>query len=110
MHIVAIMQYVTGLVLILAAGVIGVLKFNDGRIGDTEVPVSTSSEPIRPWTTCTSTSSGDSAPSATQARTSSVAPTSAWSPTPSPSTCSTRTPGQAARTSDFQPDSSRAPA
>lgn len=39
-HIVAIMQYVTGLVLILAAGVIGVLKFNDGRIGDTEVPES----------------------------------------------------------------------
>lgn len=39
-HIVAIMQYVTGLVLILAAGVIGVLKFNDGRIGDTQVPES----------------------------------------------------------------------
>jgi len=39
-HIVAIMQYLTGLVLILAAGIIGVLKFNDGRIGDTEVPES----------------------------------------------------------------------
>lgn len=39
-HIVAIMQYVTGVVLILAAGVIGVITFNDGRIGDTTVPES----------------------------------------------------------------------
>jgi hypothetical protein len=39
-HIVAVMQYVTGLVLILAAGVIGVITFNDGRIGDSEVPQS----------------------------------------------------------------------
>src|SRR5688572_23285007 len=39
-HIVAVMQYVTGVVLILAAGVIGVITFNDGRIGDTSVPES----------------------------------------------------------------------
>ena len=39
-HIVAVMQYVTGVVLLLAAGVIGVITFNDGRIGDTSVPES----------------------------------------------------------------------
>jgi hypothetical protein len=39
-HIVAVMQYVTGVVLILAAGVIGVITFNDGRIGDSTVPES----------------------------------------------------------------------
>lgn len=39
-HIVAVLQYVTGVVLILAAGVIGVITFNDGRIGDTSVPES----------------------------------------------------------------------
>jgi hypothetical protein len=39
-HIVAIMQYITGIVLILAAGVIGVITFNDGRIGSTQVPES----------------------------------------------------------------------
>src|SRR5690242_13907333 len=37
-HIVAVMQYVTGVVLLLATGVIGVVTFNDGRIGDTELP------------------------------------------------------------------------
>lgn len=41
-HIVAIMQYLTGIVLILAAGAIGVITFNDGRIGDTSVPKSIS--------------------------------------------------------------------
>src|SRR6185312_9337887 len=39
-HIVAVMQYVTGVALILAAGVIGVITFNDGRVGDTELPQS----------------------------------------------------------------------
>src|SRR5687767_1789648 len=32
-HIVAVMQYLTGIVLVLAAVVIGIVTFNDGRIG-----------------------------------------------------------------------------
>jgi hypothetical protein len=39
-HIVAVMQYLTGVVLLLAAVAIGVVTFNDGRIGDTELPES----------------------------------------------------------------------
>jgi hypothetical protein len=39
-HIVAIMQYVTGVVLLLTAAVIGVITFNDGRVGGSEVPES----------------------------------------------------------------------
>jgi hypothetical protein len=34
------MQYLTGIVLILAAVAIGVVTFNEGRIGDTELPES----------------------------------------------------------------------
>jgi hypothetical protein len=37
-HIVAVLQYLTGIVLVLAAVAIGVVTFNDGRIGDTELP------------------------------------------------------------------------
>jgi len=37
-HIVAIMQYLTGLVLVLAAVAIGIVTFNEGRVGDTELP------------------------------------------------------------------------
>jgi hypothetical protein len=39
-HIVAIMQYLTGIVLVLAAVAIGIVTFNEGRIGDTELPES----------------------------------------------------------------------
>jgi hypothetical protein len=39
-HIVAVLQYVTGLVLLLAALAIGVVTFRDGRVGDTELPES----------------------------------------------------------------------
>jgi hypothetical protein len=39
-HIVAVMQYLTGIVLILAAVAIGIVTFNDGRVGDTELPES----------------------------------------------------------------------
>src|SRR5687768_4228568 len=39
-HIVAVMQYLTGIVLVLAAVAIGIVTFNQGRIGDTELPES----------------------------------------------------------------------
>lgn len=39
-QIVAVMQYVTGLALVLAAVVIGLVTFNDGRVGDSELPES----------------------------------------------------------------------
>ena len=39
-HIVAVLQYVTGIVLILAAVAIGIVTFNEGRVGDTELPES----------------------------------------------------------------------
>lgn len=39
-HIVAVMQYLTGIVLILASVAIGIVTFNEGRIGDTELPES----------------------------------------------------------------------
>ena len=57
-----------------------------------------------------STSSGSSPPRLTKARTCRTSPTCGESPTPEDSTWSTRTGGQAARTSDFQAASSRAPA
>jgi hypothetical protein len=39
-HIVAVLQYLTGLVLLLAAVAIGLVTFHQGRIGDTELPES----------------------------------------------------------------------
>jgi hypothetical protein len=39
-HIVAVLQYVTGLVLLLAAVAIGLVTFHEGRVGDTELPES----------------------------------------------------------------------
>jgi hypothetical protein len=39
-HIVAVLQYLTGIVLVFAAVAIGIVTFNGGRIGDTELPES----------------------------------------------------------------------
>ena len=81
-----------------------------GRSPTTVVSASWSSTSTRPCTTCTSTSSGARSPSETNARSSSVLPSSGTSPTPPASTWSTRTADHAARTRDFHAASSRAPA